>query len=239
MTYTIALLIKLGFAIIAAVILGNGCVVVFNRMPSVWFEDVDEDGGGRVLPDRLLKSIEEGRQRLPSTPWKFAFTAFFAACGIFLASRESLRYEVAVLAALTVVLLMAVSDYMYMIVPDQLSLILALAALGFIPFHDEWWEVLGGALVGLALSLAVWGLGKLIYKNETIGGADIKFYITMGLLVGRRGILLIFVMTTIIIAIQAAIRKNKMDKVPMLPAAFAATAVYLLFLWDYLDLIKM
>ncbi len=238
MTYTISLVIKIGIAIALAVVLGNGNVVAFNHLPVRWFED---DG---ALPDRLLQQIEKGRQRLPSTPWKACFVALYLVCGIFLATRESVQFEVAALLVMAIVLEMAICDQQYMIVPDQLSLLLAVSAIGFIGFHEKWWEPLAGAGIGLLLSLIIWGLGRLIYKKDGIGGADLKFYMSMGLVAGRQGILIIFVLTTLIQVIQivalALVHRVEIKEAkPLLPCAFAATLIYLLFLWNSFDILSL
>ena len=238
MSYGISLIIKIGVAVVLAIIIGNGEVVMFNHLPVRWFENEGE------LPDRLLAQIESGRQRLPSTPWKACFVAMFGLMGTFLAIREGLQFELAAMVVLAIVLQMAICDQEYMIVPDQLSILLAIASLGFINFHEEWWEMLAGAGVGLLLALASWGLGRLIYKKDGIGGADLKFYTCMGLVVGRSGILVIFVLTTIcqviqIVYLALARRIELKEAKPMLPCAFVATAVYLLFLWNVLDVINL
>ena len=242
MGYTLTLVIKLVIAIVLAVIIGNGSVVVFNHFPSKWFEDTD-DNGERNLPDKLLKSIEEGRQRLPSTPWKFAFTAFFGIAGVFMALREPLQYLVGAMIVMAVVLEMAISDALYQRVPDQLHMLLALSAVGFVGLYDLWWEPFAGAGIGLLLGLAVYGLGRLIYKKETIGGADLKFYISMGLVAGRTGICVIFAVTTLLSAFYAAYRAlmlkdiAKDSAVPMLPFAFVAVSVYMIFLFSVVDVL--
>lgn len=238
MTYTLSLIIKIGIAIALAVVLGNGNVVAFNHLPARWFED---DG---ALPDRLLQQIESGRQRLPSTPWKACFVALFLASGLFLASRESVQFEVAAMLVLAIVLEMAICDQEYMIIPDQLSILLMVSAIGFLGFHEEWWEPLAGAGIGLLLSLAMWGLGRLIYKKDGIGGADLKFYTCMGLVVGREGILIIFILTTLIQVLQiivlALAHKIEIKEAkPLLPCAFAGSLIYFLFLWNSFDILDM
>jgi hypothetical protein len=105
MAYGAGLIIRIAIAAVIAVIFGNGSVVAFNRLPARWFEDYDEadsalppDERRTVLPKKLLESDSMGRQRLPSTPWKYAFTGYFALCGIYLAIRgNGISYEISVL----------------------------------------------------------------------------------------------------------------------------------------------
>ena len=103
MEFSAALIIRIIVAVVLAVIFGNGSVVLFNRVPARWFEDYDEedikagrlDAERKVLPPKLLEADSMGRQRLPSTPWKYAFTGYFAICGIYMAIRGSgLAFEI-------------------------------------------------------------------------------------------------------------------------------------------------
>lgn len=235
--------VKIGIAVALAVLFGNGSVVMFNRMPIRWFEDIDENGA-RVLPEELREVGDGSRQRLPSTPWKYIFVAYFAAVGIFLAMNSSLQYEIAVLFVLVILLEMAISDAKYRIIPDPLSILLAVSAVGFIGFQEEWWEPLAGAGIGAGLILAIWGLGRLITHKDVFGGADLKFYAAMGLILGRGGVFMLFILTQILIAAHALYlvifrRMDHRESLPMLPYAFAAATIYFLFLRDALTLLEI
>lgn len=251
MEYSIELTARIIIAVLLAVLFGNGSVVAFNRIKPEWFEDYEEpdrrnaDGTEerrRSIPYKLIKADLDGRQRLPSTPWKYAFTAYFGISGIYLAIRGgSLVYEISVLCVLFVVLEMAISDQLYKIVPDQFSIMLAVMSVAFLEYHDKWWEPAAGAGLGLLISLAVLGIGILLFRTGSIGGADIKFFTCMGLIAGRTGIAVIYVLTTLFFAIYSAVRiaafKGSInDRNAMMPSACAAVTVYFLFLWNMGDL---
>ena len=255
-----ALIIRILLAIIAAVLFGNGSVVAFNRMNRDWFLDYDEgdlsgknngaavSGNGsndfkKVLPPKLLEAEEAGRQRLPSSPGKYIFVAYFALCGLYLAIRGgSATYEIAVLCVLFIMLEMAISDQLYKTVPDQLSLALAVSAIAFIGYHDKWYEPLFGALLGLGISLVILLIGIVLFKTGSLGGADIKFFTCIGLVTGRTGVLIIFILTTLLFALYSFIRiatkrGTIKDRNAMLPSAAAAVTIYLLFLFNIGDML--
>lgn len=252
MAYGAGLIIRIAIAAVIAVIFGNGSVVAFNRLPARWFEDYDEadsalppDERRTVLPKRLLESDSMGRQRLPSTPWKYAFTGYFALCGLYLAIRgNGISYEIAVLCVLFIVLMMAIADQMYKVVPDQFSIMLAVSAAAFVEYHDKWWEPAAGAALGLGVSLAILLLGNLLFGAGSLGGADIKFFTCMGLVTGRIGIAIIFILTTFFFAAYSVVliagrRGSIKDRNAMLPSACAASTVYFLFLWNIGDLLVL
>ena len=171
-------MIRIAVAAAFAILMGNGSVVAFNRMPAKWFEDFreDEESGPeeavKVLPQKLLEADAMGRQRLPSTPWKYAFTGYFGICGLYLAVRGgSLSFELSVLCVLFIVLEMAIADQLYKVVPDQFSWALADVSVSFIPYYDRWWEQAGGAMIGLGALLAALMLGMILLSTGSIGGA--------------------------------------------------------------------
>ena len=243
MGFDTALIVRIVTAIIAAVLLGNGSVVAFNRIKKEWFLDYDEETGGKSIPKALEEADSAGKQRLPSSPWKYAFVSYFAICGIYLAIRGgSITYEISVLCVLFVLLEMAIADQLYRTVPDQLSIMLAIFAIDFIEYHEKWFEPLLGALLGLGISLVILLIGQLLFKSGSIGGADIKFFACIGLVTGRTGVVIIFILTTLLFAVYSAIkiisgRGTLKDKNPMLPAAAAAVTVYFLFLFNVGDML--
>ncbi|MBE6028226.1 MAG: hypothetical protein E7227_06470 [Clostridiales bacterium] len=253
MQYSIDLVLRIVIAVICAVVFGNGSVVAFNRIKPQWFEDWDEDSINKdsgieprkILPIKLVEADADGRQRLPSSPWKYAFTGYFAITGLYLAIRGGgLFFEISVLCVLFIVLEMAISDQLYRVVPDEFSIMLAIAAAAFVEYHEKWWEPAAGAALGLGISVAVLLLGMLLFKTGSIGGADIKFFTCMGLITGRTGIVIIYILTTLLFAVHSAVliathRSTIKDRNPMLPAACAATTIYFLFLWNIGDMLLL
>ena len=251
MTYSVNIAARIVIAIILAVIFGSGSVVAFNHIQPKWFEDYDENDPAReitgtprkVLPPALVEADNAGRQRLPSTPWKYAFTGYFGICGVYLAVRGgSTAFEFSVLCVLFVVLEMAVSDQLYKVVPDQFSLMLAVMSIAFISYSENWWEPFAGAGLGLAISLVILGLGMLLFRTGSLGGADIKFFTCMGLITGRLGIVIIYILTTLLFAAESVIliamgKSTVRDSNAMMPAACAAVTIYFLFLWNIEEIV--
>lgn len=220
-----------GAAIGLGIVLGNGAVYFFNRIPGKWLTDYDAEPS-----EELLRPT---RQRVRSTPWKYVFTGFFICCGIYLGLRDP-AYAFPALAAMWLLLEMSIADLKYMIVPDQLVLLLGVTSLGFITRHrggplDAVW----GALLGFGVLASMALLAKLMYKKPAIGGADVKLFGVLGLATGVDGILFIFIASTFLSAghfIWLMLRKKARltDERAMVPYIAAAAAFYLVFLHDLL-----
>jgi membrane protein len=237
--YYVFMIIKSVISVIIALLLGNGAVVWFNNMPVRWFQ---EEGG--ILPPSLIADIESERQRLASTPWKLVFTVFFGASGVFLSIRESSQFMIAGMLLIFIVTMMAICDAKYRIIPDQLNVLLAVSAVGFVSFNEKLLEPIYGALIGVLLGLATYGLGRIIYHKTVIGGADIKFYISIGLVTGMHGVIAIFILISVfalihIIYLSITKKFDADEHRPMLVYALPAVTLYVLVLWDYLPLVLL
>ena len=223
----IVTLIICGAAIGAGVVLGNGAVYFFNRMPGKWLCDYDEEPSQELLHPTC--------QRVKSTPWKYVFTGFFVVIGITLGLQNPL-YAFPALIAIWLLLEMSIADIKYMIVPDQLIMLLVITGLGFISHHAFGvMDCLVGAAVGFGVMLLIAVIGRLMYKKPAVGGADVKLFAALGLVLGTDGIVAVFVISTFLSAghfIWMMVRKGAKltDERPMVPYIAAAAAIYLVIL---------
>lgn len=296
-TVAIIQIIKYLITVIAAVLLGNGAVYLFNHMPGKWFIDYDDSlpeelhrsdekidaaGNGNVpsegkitsditrqigsekrkgaLPEQKTdvfgaagpESLIDGRgkdsgpesyrpQRVRSTPWKYLFSMLFIAIGLYLVKDDWL-YTVAVLAVCWILLELSIADIKYRIVPDQLVILLAVSAVGLIQYHTGWQDMLCGAALGLGIVGATALLGRVLYKKDAVGGGDIKLFAALGLLLGTKGVLAVFMISALIsgahmVILLASRRIKRDDTVPMVPYIAAAAAIYMIFIWPHIDMV--
>lgn len=227
------IIIKCLITILAAILLGNGAVYFFNRMPGQWFVDY-----GEVPSEELLHPTE---QRIKSHPWKVVFTMFFVIIGIWMVMDDE-RFAVAAALSMWILIELAIADVKYRIVPDQLLILLAITTLGYIPYFSGWRWCVYGALLGFGFVAMIALIGRLIYGKNTIGGGDIKLFAILGVIAGPFGILEIFVMSTLFSIVHFMIllaqkKIHKGDSQPMVPYITAAAIIYLAFLWGRAEVI--
>ncbi|EIJ79045.1 Prepilin peptidase [Bacillus methanolicus PB1] len=87
-----------------------------------------------------------------------------------------------------------VSDYKYMIIPDKVLLVFAVIFLLeriFLPL-SPWWDSIAGAAAGFGLLLFI-----AVISNGGIGGGDIKLFAVIGLALGTKLVLLSFFFATV------------------------------------------
>ncbi len=223
----IRIIITCTAAIGAGIILGNSAVVFFNRMPGKWLCEYGKE------PDEEL--AHPTRQRIKSWPWKYFFSCLFVMASVKTAMDDP-GYALISMITCWILTEMALADAKYMIVPDQLVILLMVAAIGFVPFHGRGpFEGIWGGLIGLAVMLITALLGKLIYRKETLGGGDIKVFGALGLCTGVDGILSIFILSTLLCAVHLAwllIRKKirRRQQRPLIPYISISSAIYLVIL---------
>lgn len=228
MIETLTVLIRCLGAVLLAIFEGNGAVYFFNKMPAKWFCDYGQEPTEEI--------ISSDTQRVKSYPWKFVLTMLFVVINIKLVM-EDIQFAVAASISLWIMLELAISDIKYRLVPDELLILLAVGAMGFLPYLSGWKECLLGAATGFLIVFVPAVIGKMAYKRDTIGGGDIKLFTVIGFICGISGVLTIFMISTFIsaayfIILIASKKIKRSDSLPLVPHVAIATGIYYMFLWD-------
>ncbi|MCQ2551561.1 MAG: A24 family peptidase [Clostridia bacterium] len=213
---TIALVIIGGF-------LGYFGIWFFNRMPQKWLLDYGQE------------PFEEEGQRIKSYPFKYLMVAFMAICAVKL-SLGDIYIALGSLMAIWALMLIAIADKKYQIIPDQLVIVLMMSAISFVHRYVSYKVPLFGGLIAFGVMVLIALLGKLIYRRYVIGGGDIKVYTALGIIFGARGFLAIFIMATLLSAVHFGyllIRKKakKDEERPLAIYIFLAALIYLVILY--------
>lgn len=213
--------------IILGVLLGNGAVYIFNKIPGKWLVDY-----GETPTEELLNPTH---QRVKSTPWKYLLTALFVIIGIKLFITDIL-YAIPSLLVLWFMVLISMSDIKYKIVPDQLIYFLIITGIGMVSYHDLGaLDIVYGGLLGFGLLFLAAFISKLLHKDAKIGGGDIKLFGALGLVTGLDGIISIMILTALLSGIHMGFllltkKISLKSEMAMVPYIAVATGIYLLFI---------
>ncbi len=211
------------------VLAGHGAVYGFNRIPASWLCEYGEEPSAELL--------RRDTQRLRSVPWKYVFAPSFICLGIYL-GMYNWQYGVPVFLACWLLLLIAVSDGKYGIIPDQLVLMLAIVGIGMVPFRAGWTSMLFGALAGAGIMLAVALIGKLLFRKPALGFGDVKLCAAAGILTGLQGIITAIVLASFAAAIVMGFRLargkiKRTDTQPLGPYLAGAVMLQLVVLFRF------
>ena len=216
------LIIRIVLSVGAGLLLGWGTPYVFNRIPAKWLCDYDEE------PDK-----EMWGERIKKYPWSWVF-AFLFLGAVFCIWHMGPIYQIAGLPALWLLLLMALADQKYMIIPDQLVVTLAVTAIGFVPFQPDFLSPLYGALIGGGSLLIIGTIGRWISKKDVMGFGDVKLMAAIGLISGMKGTVIILVLTFLSAGVVMGFgllsgRLKREEEQPLGPYIAAAAAAFILF----------
>lgn len=230
MSELVILLVKIIGSILCGIIAGHGAVYVFNKIPAKWLCDYGEE------PSQELK--DPYISRIKGYPWKLVFSGFFVAGSIYLSARDW-QFALAALPFCWSLLVIALADKKYMIIPDQFVILTAISAMGFIPYHMSFLQPLWGGLLGIGLMLLCALAGRLLFKKESLGFGDVKLMGAMGLAMGTYGIVLVFILSAFISSViftAGLLRKTlkKDDMKPLAPYLCAAAIIYVVIIWPLL-----
>ena len=233
------LIIKIAASILIGFFAGPAAVYVFNHMPAGWLTEYGEDP---QKDPRLAK----GEKRIKENP---SLRMLSVAPEV---TTETTQIAVAGLVVCWILLIVALADLKFMIIPDQFVLLLALTAIGFAPLWrdsgmadaavqagDLWeslngfWQPLIGMAIGGGFMLLCAAIGKLIFGQEAFGFGDVKLCAALGLVLGINGTIATLAAAVIISGFVAAGglasgRYRKGDRKPFGPYLCGCAMAYIL-----------
>lgn len=217
-----SILIQIPVYMVIGLLAGFSTVTVFNRIPAKWLCDYDED------PDDELWG-----ERISRLPWGLVFSFLFIGTG-FLMSNKEIIYQIAGFPALWLLLLIAIADKKYMVIPDQFVIGLAITSIGFIPYQTHILSALLGALTGSGCFLIVVLIGRLIVKRDAMGFGDVKLIGVVGLMTGLKGMIAVLLITVfssgiVMVTMLALGKVKRSDEQPLGPFIAASAAIFIVF----------
>ncbi len=142
--------------------------------------------------------------------------------------KENMIEYIVIVIFISLMTIVTVSDLYYKIVPDIILLIFLVPLLLLRMFGDTmiWYEsLLGGASAFLFL-LAIAYYGRKRFKQEALGGGDIKLYFLIGLVLGYDLVLFSLMVAALLgIVYGLFVRQEKRSYLPFVPFIFAGSMI--------------
>ena len=242
------ILIKSIIAAALGFLAGQAAVYIFNKMPASWLCEY-----GETPPQEITDPYV---QRVKGWPWRWVYSGGLACLcirlvfapihhlpggfyGLPLEQAQLLgqcQFALAGLVACWAMLILGLADLKYQILPDQFVIMLALASMGFLPFHENLWQPLGGLALGGGVMLMVAAMGTAAFGKEVMGFGDVKLCAAMGLGLGLKGMIFVLAAASLLSGTYAAIglarrKLHKDDMRPLGPWLTGAGIFYIFILW--------
>lgn len=217
---------------------------LLNTIPEKWLRDYDE------IPNEEEHTVRYKKDIL--------FVLLCVFIGVLYAGTGAVFgfsfYTVLLCLFCFVLLLIALSDGKYTIIPDQFVVALALIAIAFAVydylnlqiFITQWWSPIVGALCGGGFFFLLNIISLLVFKKEGIGFGDVKLFAACGIALGfpqvfvalTLGIFIAFI-TIVFQFIQAkAHKKEREHYMPLGPFLCMGTYGCILFYFPIYQLIQ-
>ena len=224
------IIIKIAASLAVGTAAGFFAVYMFNRMPAKWLCDYGEKPSQELSDPHV--------QRVKGFPWRWIYAAGFS-CLLVRLSFVDIRLAAAGVFACWAMLIIGLADLKYMVIPDQFVIMLAISALGFIPYHSSVWQPLLGALIGGGAMMMVAVLGGAAFKKEVMGFGDVKLFASLGLALGVTGTVAVLIGASLLSGIIAAAglasgRYKKDDVRPLGPYICGCGIFYIFVVWPFL-----
>lgn len=181
--------------------------------------------------------IQKGRCKHCKTKISSFYTVFELLTGIlFVLAYLSFGFSKELIIALTFIsmlIIIVVSDYNYMIISDEVliffGIVLGIEIL-FINGTDDFVKAIANGILAFITMFAIKKLGDIIFKKESMGGGDIKLMFIFGLVLGYpMAILSIFIGSIIGLPLSLImLKKNTEHIIPFGPYLAAGATIILL-----------
>lgn len=132
--------------------------------------------------------IQLGKCKKCKQKISFFYPLFEAACGLLFALTFIVfEFDPKIIIALTFIsmlIIIVVSDYHYMIIPDEVLVFFGVLLFGEMIFISGFESAIISLGHGLLAFLSMWGiklLGDFMFKKESMGGGDIKLMFVFGM----------------------------------------------------------
>lgn len=137
----------------------------------------------------------------------------------FVILRENMVEYILVVVFISLMIIVTVSDMYYRVVPDIILIVFLPVIFGIRMFSGEipWYLSLLGGVFGFGFMYLLSWYGKKRFKQEALGGGDIKLYFIIGLFLGLETVFLSLVFAAISALLYSFIIRKRSGHIPFVP----------------------
>ncbi len=146
----------------------------------------------------------------------------------FVILRENMVEYILVVVFISLMIIVSVSDMYYKIVPNIILLVFlpVIIVLRLVSGDIIWYSAIIGAILGFGFMYLISVYGRMRFKQEALGGGDIKLYFIIGFFLGMETVMLSVMFAALIALVYAGIfRKRKGSYLPFVPFIFAGSMI--------------
>lgn len=143
----------------------------------------------------------------------------------FVILRENMIEYILIVAFISLMVIITVSDIYYKIVPDIILIVFLPVIFTLRMFSPVilWYNAIIGAIIGFGFMYLIALYGRKRFKQEALGGGDIKLYFIIGLVLGYELVFLSVLFAALLGIIYSLLMNKKNGYLPFVPFIFAGT----------------
>lgn len=155
----------------------------------------------------------------------------------FVILHENMVEYILVVVFVSLLVIITVSDMYYQIIPDIILLVFLPVIFGLRMFSGEilWYFSILGGVLGFGVMYFLSWYGKKRFKQEALGGGDIKLYFLIGLFLGIETVFLSLLFAALLALAFSALRRKKTGYLPFVPFIAIGTMIAYFFGPMFLD----
>jgi len=145
----------------------------------------------------------------------------------FVILHQNMVEYILIVVFISLMIIITVSDLYYNIIPDVILLVFFPVILGLRLASPVmiWYEGLIGAVIGFLFMYLMALFGKKRFKQEALGGGDVKLYVIIGLVLGYNTVFMSVLFAGVFGILYYLIFRPKGRYLPFVPFIFAGTLV--------------
>jgi leader peptidase (prepilin peptidase)/N-methyltransferase len=143
----------------------------------------------------------------------------------FVILRDNMVEYILIVMFISLMVIITVSDLYYQIVPDEILLVFLpiLFVLRIFSGEITWWNSLIAGVLGFAFMYLISWYGKKRFKQEALGGGDIKLYFLIGIVLGTDLVFLSVLFASVIAMFYGFTINKKKGYIPFVPFIFGGS----------------
>ncbi len=140
----------------------------------------------------------------------------------FVILHDNMVEYILIVVFISLMMIITVSDIYYKIVPDIILLVFLPVIFTLRMFSPVilWYNAIIGAVVGFGFMYLIALYGKKRFKQEALGGGDIKLYFIIGLILGWEIVFISIMFAALLGLIFSVILRKKQGYLPFVPFIF-------------------
>jgi leader peptidase (prepilin peptidase)/N-methyltransferase len=139
--------------------------------------------------------------------------------------RENMVEYILIVVFISLMVIITVSDLYYQVIPDIILIVFfpVILTLRLLSPISAWYDGMLGGILGFGFMYLIALYGRVRFKQDALGGGDIKLYLIIGVVLGYQMVILSLFFAALFGMLYSMIVRKKDGYLPFVPFIFAGS----------------